>query len=250
MSLVEVRFRRYHRAERLTRSGLLFSLPSWASARSPSTRATTYCILSSAHFFLPSSSRDCCRSPTFVISRSRSTRWTRSMQVVRRRWPSGFAIPVRFRCSLPRCASRDGSKTRTQRPFVAARSTRELPLTLTLPTRGRVMGLRAGIASAFPFGIVEMSRDVAVGGELIVYPRDPLCSSPAAGGARRAPPGEGQGRRRRRLLLAVSVPRGRRRTAHRLEGVCPKRRTVCHRTGGEVSAGDTVLPGHCARRMV
>jgi uncharacterized protein (DUF58 family) len=33
-----------------------------------------------------------------------------------------------------------------------------------------VTGLWADIASTFPFGIVEMRRDVIVGGELIVYP--------------------------------------------------------------------------------
>ncbi|MCX6097789.1 MAG: hypothetical protein NTZ77_04830 [Caldiserica bacterium] len=91
MSLVEVRFKKYHRAERLTRSGLLFFLAivGIGAVAINSGNNLLYLIL----FF-----RDCCRLRTFAISRSRSTLQTRSTPVGRRCWQSVFATSVRSRC--------------------------------------------------------------------------------------------------------------------------------------------------------
>jgi len=172
MSVVEVRFRKYHRAERLTRSGLLFFLAiiGIGAVAINSGNNLLYLVFSALLSALIFSG---------LLSVANLRRLEISLDTVDEVYagrPASLAVRVRNTGSFPlffaRVDVRAGGETVSLSvPFVGARSAVELPLTLTLFTRGRVTGLRAGIASAFPFGIVEMRRDVAVGGELIVYPQ-------------------------------------------------------------------------------
>ena len=171
MSLVEVRFKRYHRAERLTRSGLLFfiAIVGIGAVAINSGNNLLYLIFSALLSAL-------------ILSGLLSVANLRHLEVsldaadaVYADRPALLAIRVRnvglfplFFARVDIRAGRDAVSLSV--PFVDAHAALELPLTLTLPKRGRVEGLRADIASTFPFGIVEMRRDVAVGSELIVYP--------------------------------------------------------------------------------
>jgi uncharacterized protein (DUF58 family) len=172
MSLVEVRFRKYHRAERLTRSGLLFFLAiiGIGAVAINSGNNLLYLIFSALLSALIFSG---------LLSVANLRRLEVSLDTADEVYagrPALLAIRVRNTGSFPlffaRIDVREGGDTVSLSvPFVDARSALELPLTLTLPTRGCVTGLRADIASTFPFGIVEMRREVAVGGELVVYPQ-------------------------------------------------------------------------------
>ena len=166
MSLVEVRFRKYHRAERLTRSGLLFFLAIigiGAGALHSGKKLLFFLFLARPSALIFSG----------LLSVANLRRLEVSLDTVDEVYagrPASLAIRIRTTGSFPlffaRVSVRAGGDTVSLSvPFVGARSAVELPLTLALPTRGRVTGLRADIASAFPFGIVEMRRDVAVGGE-------------------------------------------------------------------------------------
>ena len=172
MNLVEVRFRKHHRAERLTRSGLLFFLAiiGIGAVAINSGNNLLYLIFSallSALIFSGLLSVANLRHLEILLDTVGEAYAGRpALLVVRIRTTGSF--PLFF----ARISVRTGGDTISLSvPFVGARSAVELPLTLTLPTRGRVTGLWVEIASTFPFGIVEMSREVAVGGELIVYPQ-------------------------------------------------------------------------------
>jgi len=171
MNLVEVRYRKSHRAERLTRSGLLFFLAiiGIGAVAINSGNNLLYLIFSALLSALIFSG---------LLSVANLRRLDVSLDAADEVYagrPALVSVRVRNTGSFPlffaRIGVRQGGETVSLGvPFVDARSALELPLTLTLPTRGRVTGLWADIASTFPFGIVEMRRDVTVGGELIVYP--------------------------------------------------------------------------------
>jgi uncharacterized protein (DUF58 family) len=177
VSVIEVRFRKYHRAERLTRSGLLFFLAiiGIGAVAINSGNNLLYLIFSALLSAL-------------IFSGLLSVANLRHLEVsldtadeVYAGRPASLAIRVRNTGSFPLFFARidvraGGDTVSLSVPFVDARSALELPLTLTLPARGRLTGLWADIASTFPFGIVEMRREVAVGGELVVYPQvHPVC---------------------------------------------------------------------------
>lgn len=172
MNLVEVRYRKSHRAERLTRSGLLFFLAiiGIGAVAINSGNNLLYLIFSALLSALIFSG---------LLSVANLRRLDISLEAADEVYagrPASLGIRVHNTGSFPlffaRIGVRQGGDTVSLIvPFVDARSALELPLTLTLPTRGRVTGLWADIASTFPFGIVEMRRDVIVGGELIVYPQ-------------------------------------------------------------------------------
>lgn len=172
MSLVEVRYRKYRRAERLTRSGLLFFLViiGIGAVAINSGNNLLYLIFSallSALIF----------SGLLSVANLRHLEITLdTAEAVYAGRPALLAIRIRNTGSFPLFFAQIDVRTEKDTvslnvPFVDAHATLELPLTLVLPRRGCVTGLWAGIASAFPFGIVEMRRDVTVGGELIVYPQ-------------------------------------------------------------------------------
>jgi len=172
MNLIEVRYRKSHRAERLTRSGLLFFLAiiGIGAVAINSGNNLLYLIFSALLSALIFSG---------LLSVANLRRLDVSLDAADEVYagrPALVSIRVRNTGSFPlffaRIGVRQGGETVSLGvPFVDARSALELPLTLTLPTRGRVTGLWADIASTFPFGIVEMRRDVHVGGEIIVYPQ-------------------------------------------------------------------------------
>ncbi|MHB8106959.1 MAG: DUF58 domain-containing protein [Candidatus Cryosericum sp.] len=171
MSLVELRFRKYHRAERLTRSGLLFFLAiiGIGAVAINSGNNLLYLVFSALLSALIFSG---------LLSVANLRRLDVSLDAVDDVYagcPALLAVTVRNTGSFPLFFARvsvqaGGEAVSLSIPFAGAHSAVELPLTLTLPARGRVTRLRADIASTFPFGIVEMRRDVPVGGELVVYP--------------------------------------------------------------------------------
>ena len=171
MSLAEVRFRRYHRAERLTRSGFLFFLAivGIGAVAINSGNNLLYLVFSallSALIFSGFLSVANLRHVDVALEAADDVIMGRPAWLVIRVHNAG-SFPLFFAT----VRMRDGSRTPALSvPFVSARSTRELPLLLTMRRRGRVTGLWAELSSTFPFGIVQMFIEVHVDGELIVYP--------------------------------------------------------------------------------
>jgi uncharacterized protein (DUF58 family) len=171
MSLVEVRFRKYHRAERLTRSGFLFFLAivGIGAVAINSGNNLLYLVFSallSALIFSGFLSVANLRRVDIALEAADDVIMSRPVRLVVRVHNTG-SFPLFF--ATVRIRDGNGALVLTV-PFVSARSTRELPVFLTMRRRGRVTGLWAELSSTFPFGIVEMRIEVHVGGELIVYP--------------------------------------------------------------------------------
>jgi len=171
MSLAGVRFMRYHRAERLTRSGFLFFLAivGIGAVAINSGNNLLYLVFSallSALIFSGFLSVANLRHVDVALEAADDVIMGRPARLVVRVHNAG-SFPLFFAT----VRMRDGSGALVLSvPFVSARSTRELPVLLTMRRRGRVTGLWAELSSTFPFGIVQMRIEVHVGGELIVYP--------------------------------------------------------------------------------
>lgn len=168
---MEVRFRRRHRAERLTRSGLLFFLAivgigAVAVNSGNNLLYLTFSVLLSALIFSGLLSVANLQHLDIVLEPVEDI-YAGQLAPMVLRVRNGGRFPLFFaRISLKTGVGRIS----VQVPFVNARAGAQFPVTLLLPVRGRVSGLRADISSTFPFGIVEMCRDVEVQGEIIVYP--------------------------------------------------------------------------------
>ncbi len=171
MNLLELRYRRHHRSERLTRSGLLFFLTIIAigAVAINSGNNLLYLVFStllSALIF----------SGFLSVANMRRVELTvDSGEDVFAGRPAHVLFRVRNRSSFPlffvRCTVRSvGTVVSFDIPFVGSMRTEEKLIVATLPRRGRVIGLTAGLTSAFPFGIIEMGRQVDIAGELIVLP--------------------------------------------------------------------------------
>ncbi|MHB8108219.1 MAG: DUF58 domain-containing protein [Candidatus Cryosericum sp.] len=171
MSLGELRFRRYHRAERLTRSGFLFFLAivGIGAVAINSGNNLLYLVFStllSALIFSGFLSVANLRHVDVALEAADDVIMNRPARLVVRVHNAG-SFPLFFATVRIREGSTD---LVLSVPFVSGRSTRELPILLTMHRRGRVKGLWAELSSTFPFGIVEMRLEVHVGGEVIVYP--------------------------------------------------------------------------------
>jgi uncharacterized protein (DUF58 family) len=171
MSLAEVRLRRYHRTERLTRSGFLFFLAivGIGMVAINSGNNLLYLVFSallSALIYSGFLSVANLRHVDVTLEAADDVIMGRPARLVVRVHNAG-SFPLFF--ATVRLQEGSGAPTLSV-PFVAARSTRELPVLLTMRRRGRVTGLWAELSSTFPFGIVQMRLEVRVGGELIVYP--------------------------------------------------------------------------------
>lgn len=171
MTLVEVQFRRYHRAERLTRSGFLFFLAivGIGAVAINSGNNLLYLVFSallSALIFSGFLSVANLRNVDVGLEAADDVIMGRPARLVVRVHNAG-SFPLFF--ATVRMRDGNGAPALSV-PFVSARSTRELPLLLTMRRRGRVTGLWGELSSTFPFGIVQMRIEVHVGGELIVYP--------------------------------------------------------------------------------
>lgn len=168
---MEVRFRRRHRAERLTRSGLLFFLAIVAIGAVAVNSGNnllylTFSALLSALIF--SGLLSAANLQHLDVS-------LESMGDIYAGQPAMMVLRVRNVGSFPLFFARislkaDQGTVSLSVPFVNAHTTGQFSVMLTLPARGRVRGIRADISSTFPFGIVEMRRDVEVKREVIVYP--------------------------------------------------------------------------------
>ncbi len=172
MTLGEIRWRRYHRAERLTRSGLLFFLAivGIGAVAINSGNNLLYLVFSallSALIFSGLLSVANLRHTGVSLDAGDDVYAGRPARLVVIIRNSG-SFPLFFATVVLRVG---GDAFTLDVPFVAAHAAVELPLTLTLPARGRVSGLWAEIMSTFPFGIVQMRIQVPVAGELVVYPR-------------------------------------------------------------------------------
>lgn len=171
MSLGELRFRRYHRAERLTRSGFLFFLAivGIGAVAINSGNNLLYLVFStllSALIFSGFLSVANLRHVDVALEAADDVIMNRPARLVVRVHNAG-SFPLFFATVRIREGSTD---LVLSVPFVSGHSTRELPALLTIPRRGRVSGLWAELSSMFPFGIVQMRLGVPVGGEVIVYP--------------------------------------------------------------------------------
>ncbi len=171
MSLAELRFRRYHRAERLTRSGFLFflAITGIGAVAINSGNNLLYLVFSallSALIYSGFLSVANLRHVNVALEAADDVIMGRPSRLVVRVHNAG-SFPLFF--TTVRIRDVSGAPAFGV-PFVASRSTRELPILLTMHRRGRVAGLWAELSSTFPFGIVEMRVEVHVGGELIVYP--------------------------------------------------------------------------------
>lgn len=168
---MEVRFRRRHRAERLTRSGLLFFLAIVAIGAVAVNSGNnllylTFSVLLSALIFSGLLS---------VANLQHLDVSIESMEDIYAGQPGRVVLQVRNAGSFPLFFAHISLKAGRgvillDVPFVNAHATGQFSVVLTLPARGRTRGIRADISSTFPFGIVEMRRDVEVKGEVIVYP--------------------------------------------------------------------------------
>ena len=167
----EVRFRRYHRAERLTRSGFLFFLAivGIGGVAINSGNNLLYLVFSallSALIFSGFLSVANLRHVDVALEAADDVIMNRPARLIVRLHNAG-SFPLFFATVRIREGNTD---LVLSVPFVAGRSTRELPALLTVHRRGRVSGLWAELSSMFPFGIVQMRLEVRVGGEVIVYP--------------------------------------------------------------------------------
>jgi len=171
MVLGEIRWRRYHRAERLTRSGLLFFLAivGIGAVAINSGNNLLYLVFStllSALIFSGLLSVANLRHVSVSLDAADDVYAGRPVRLIVRISNMG-SFPLFFAS----VALRVGSASSTLSvPFAGSHAAVELPLTLTLPVRGRIDGLWAEIASTFPFGIVQMRVQVPVTGDLVVYP--------------------------------------------------------------------------------
>jgi len=172
MSLVEVRFRKYHRAERLTRSGLLFFLAivgigAVAINSGNNLLYLTFSVLLAALIFSGLLSVANLRHVEISLEAADQVFAEQAASLLFRVRNTG-SFPLFFAHIEVRVGQQQRSLSV---PFVNAHAASESPVLVTLHARGRVTGLRADIKSTFPFGIVEMSRDVMVGGDVLVYPQ-------------------------------------------------------------------------------
>jgi uncharacterized protein (DUF58 family) len=172
MSLVEVRWRRYRRAERLTRSGFLFFLAivGIGAVAINSGNNLLYLVFStllSALIFSGLLSVANLRHTGVSLDAADDVYAGRPARLIVR-IRNGGSFPLFFATVVLRIGS---DAFTLSVPFVGSHAVIELPLTLTLPIRGRLAGLWAEIASTFPFGIVQMRNQVPVAGDLVVYPR-------------------------------------------------------------------------------
>jgi uncharacterized protein (DUF58 family) len=171
MGLGEVWFRKYHRAERLTRSGLLFflAITGIGAVAINSGNNLLYLVFSallSALVYSGFLSVANLRHVEVELEAADDVIMNRPSRLVVR-VHNGGSFPLFF--TTVRMHDLSGAPVLGV-TFVAARSTEELPVLLTMHRRGRVSGLWAELSSTFPFGIVEMRVEVRVGGELVVYP--------------------------------------------------------------------------------
>lgn len=172
MNLMEVRFRRHHRAERLTRSGLLLFLAivgigAVAINSGNNLLYLTFSVLLAALIFSGLLSVANLRHIEILVEAADDVFAGQSALLMLRVRSAG-SFPLFF----ARIELRVGQETiALSVPFVNAHAASESPVRFTPPARGRITGLRAVIRSTFPFGIVEMSRDMMVGGDVVVYPR-------------------------------------------------------------------------------
>ncbi|HWQ21945.1 MAG TPA: DUF58 domain-containing protein [Clostridia bacterium] len=171
MRLGELRFRRYHRAERLTRSGFLFFLAivGIGAVAINSGNNLLYLVFSallSALIFSGFLSVANLRHVDVALEAADDVIMNRPARLVVRVHNAG-SFPLFFATVRVRNV---GSDLTLAVPFVPGRSTRELPALVTMRRRGRVSGLWAELSSTFPFGIVQMRLEVRVGGEVVVYP--------------------------------------------------------------------------------
>lgn len=172
MSLAEIRWRRHRRAERLTRSGFLFFLAivGIGAVAINSGNNLLYLVFSTLLSALIFSG---------LLSVANMRRIGISIDVaddVYAGHPARLIVTIRNTGSFPlffaTIVLRVGCGSHTLSvPFVGSHAAMEFPLTATLRSRGRLAGLWAEIASTFPFGIVQMLRQVPVAGDLVVYPR-------------------------------------------------------------------------------
>jgi uncharacterized protein (DUF58 family) len=171
MVLGEIRWRRYHRAERLTRSGFLFFLAivGIGAVAINSGNNLLYLVFStllSALIFSGLLSVANLRHVGVSLDAADDVYAGRPAQLIVRVRNTG-SFPLFFAT----VALRVGNDSSTLSvPFAGSHAAVELPLTLTLPARGHIAGLWAEIASTFPFGIVQMRVQVPVTGDLVVYP--------------------------------------------------------------------------------
>jgi uncharacterized protein (DUF58 family) len=172
MKLVEVRWRKYRRAERLTRSGFLFFLAivGIGAVAINSGNNLLYLVFStllSALIFSGLLSVANLQHVGVSLDAADDVYAGRPARLIVR-IRNGGSFPLFFATVVLRVGD---DRPMLSVPFVGSRAATELRLTLTLPVRGRVAGLWAEIASTFPFGIVQMRIQVPVTGELVVYPR-------------------------------------------------------------------------------
>ncbi len=249
MGLGEVWFRKYHRAERLTRSGLLFflAITGIGAVAINSGNNLLYLVFSallSALVYSGFLSVANLRHVEVELEAADDVIMNRPSRLVVR-VHNGGSFPLFF--TTVRMHDLSGAPVLGV-TFVAARSTEELPVLLTMHRRGRVSGLWAELSSTFPFGIVEMRVEVRVGGELVVYPevRPVVLQQQGERGEHRLEKARPEvtetssrcGGIRKETMHAVSIGRFLHAGVNRTS-----------QSGSEVSAGDTVLPGQSAFRL-
>ncbi len=168
---MEIRIRRRHRSERLTGSGLLLFLAivSIGAVAVNSGNNLLYLVFSCLLSFL-------------ILSGILSVVNLQHVQVsldaagdVVAGQPSVLVLHVRAEGRFPlffaRFQTRLGFTTSViEAPYVPGGTGQELTGTFTVPRRGRITGATVTLSSVFPFGIVEMRRELAAAGELVVYP--------------------------------------------------------------------------------
>ncbi len=167
----EALWRKYHRAERLTRSGFLFFLAivGIGAVAVNSGNNLLYLVFStllSALIFSGLFSVANLRHVGISLDAADDVYAGRPARFIVR-IHNGGSFPLFFATIILRVG---GDRFLLNVPFVGSHIAAELPLTLTVPVRGRVAGLWAEITSTFPFGIVQMRSQVPVTGELVVYP--------------------------------------------------------------------------------
>lgn len=168
---MEIRIRRRHRSERLTRSGLLLFLAivSIGAVAVNSGNNLLYLVFSTLLSFL-------------ILSGILSVINLQHVQVsldaagdVVAGQPSLLVLHARVGGSFPLFfaqlrARLSGATCAVDCPYVPARSGQELTCSVVVPRRGRITGVAVVLSSVFPFGIVEMRRELPATGELVVYP--------------------------------------------------------------------------------
>ena len=168
---MEIRIGRRHRSERLTRSGLLLFLAivSIGAVAVNSGNNLLYLVFSALLSFL-------------ILSGILSVLNLQHVQVsldaagdVVAGQPSVLVLHVRAAGRFPLFFAQvqprlDVTTSVVEVPYIPGGTGQELTSTFTVPRRGRITGATVTLSSAFPFGIVEMRRELAAAGELVVYP--------------------------------------------------------------------------------